>query len=53
MKKKYIQPSAEFEEIEESLLYQPSIKYKNTTTENTTTGPTSEEGSSEGGWFND
>ena len=53
MKKKYIQPSAEFEEIEESLLYQPSIKGEATTKENTTEGPTSEEGSSEGGWFND
>ncbi len=39
MKKKYIQPSAEFEEIEESLLYEPSILNQDTTPENHTQGP--------------
>lgn len=53
MKKKYIQPSAEFDEIEESLLYEPSVKSESTTSENNYEGPGSEEGSGEGGWFNE
>ena len=52
MKKRYIQPSAEFEEIEESLLYQPSIKSETTTPENPTDAPGKEEGSDDDDWFN-
>ena len=53
MKKIYLKQCVEFEEIEESLLYQPSIKSEGTTPENPTDGPTTEEGG-EGGddWWN-
>lgn len=52
MKKIYIKPLAEFEEIEESLLYQPSVKSETTTPENPTDGPGTEEGSDDDDWWN-
>lgn len=52
MKKNYIKPLAEFEEIEESLLYEPSYKSETTTPENPTVGPGTEEGSEDDDWFN-
>jgi len=52
MKKKYIQPSAEFEEIEDELLYKASWESETTTPENPTVGPGTEEGSKDDDWFN-
>ena len=52
MKKKYIQPSAEFEEIEDELLYKASWESETTTPENPTVGPGTEEGSEDDDWFN-
>jgi len=43
MKKRYIQPEAEFDEIEDELLYKPSYESETTTEENKTTGPTTGE----------
>ena len=53
MKKIYIQPEVEFDEIEESLLYEPSVQFESTTPENVYTGPGKEEGSDDDDWFND
>jgi len=39
MKKRYIQPEAEFDEIEDELLYKASWESETTTKENTTKGP--------------
>ena len=39
MKKIYLQPYIEFEEIEEELLYTPSVESEGTTPENKTQGP--------------
>lgn len=52
MKKNYIKPLAEFEEIEESLLYEPSYKSETTTPENPTVGPGKEASTDSIGWWN-
>ena len=52
MKKNYIKPLAEFEEIEESLLYDASVKSETTTPENPTVGPGTETSTDSIGWWN-
>ncbi len=51
-KKRYIQPEAEFDEIEDELLYKASWESETTTPENPTVGPGTEEGSEDDDWFN-
>ena len=52
MKKKYIQPSAEFEEIEDELLYKASWESETTTPENPTVGPGTQTSTDSIGWWN-
>ena len=51
-KKRYIQPEAEFDEIEDELLYKASWESETTTPENPTVGPGTEAGSEDDDWFN-
>jgi len=51
-KKRYIQPEAEFDEIEDELLYKASWESETTTKENPTTGPSTEASTDSIGWWN-
>ena len=51
-KKRYIQPEAEFEEIEDELLYKASWESETTTPENPTVGPGTQTSTDSIGWWN-